>query len=142
MPKAKLATALSSLHNASQRLEVATELANAVITDVEKKLVDAHVGIEAWLIDPPLKGEGSNTYELGFARIDKVWVLAARRRIKGSTPITPSTPSTPTMVPLARTGREVRAHALELLPLLIAQITGAIEEKATKIEEAVVAYGL
>lgn len=86
----RLEAKLAALAGVAERLNSATDQLNESIEAVEDALQRAGVGVEVWLYEPLLRRdwtandaqdgyEGSGWWELGFAKTQERWRIAARR---------------------------------------------------------------
>jgi hypothetical protein len=150
MAEADLTNLLPGLTNAAERLNRASDTANAIISSVEARLVSANIGIEVWLSDAlnstdtvePNPGEMSWISQfLGFAKVNGSWCLAVKstRFVSGFFEGNTACPyqqeflaAAPT--PLSQAPRAVRIAALEYLPKLVERLIAEATRYAESIE--------
>lgn len=143
---------LRTFSNAANRLNAESDSANAIISAIERQLVQANVGIEVWLRRALLStdAEGSTGGEtvhttnwLGFAKVDGEWCLATKpmRFVSGFFQGDTSCPyqneyAAGDHIRLLRSSRQLRVAALDALPDLIELLTEEAERYTQTINDA------
>lgn len=146
------ATHLARFAESAGRLNQASNGLNSILKRIEKTLVDANAGVEAWL-DLPLfssDSEGSAhgpskwTVELlGFAKVDGNWCLATKT-VRHETGYFEGDLDSPyhdvhtvgEITALTQASRDLRIAALGSLPALVQQMTNAAEARIKTIAES------
>jgi hypothetical protein len=146
-----LPAVLSSIDSSSKRLNTVSNNANAVLRSIEKRLMDANIGLEIWWEANSLDHIGSTdlwpdetncwrSQLLGFSRVNGVWCLAVRTMryshfvLEGEEVLREAVDGSPT--PLLRAPRNIRLAALRHMPGFLAHLTKEIETTALNLEAA------
>lgn len=121
-----LPTLLASLQSTAAKLNETADAVNASLNELERRLVDSGVGIEAWVPLPGIRGRALNeSFQFGFTKIDGKWRAAVRLHREGQ-PDHTWTDSDPW--PLAEATREIRIASLSLN--VVRQLVKALADTA------------
>jgi hypothetical protein len=149
-----LSDLLSQFEESAKQLNAVSDSINTAITDVEQRLAAANAGLEVWVYDSPLEAEepeevqlnGTDTgYRwleriLGFAKLSQAegWRLAVKERSATQADELGDEIGyvTGQITPLWKASRNLRLKALELLPILVEQLTDATQRALQTIQEA------
>lgn len=151
MAGSDFSSALDRFTSASARLNAESDSVNAIILDVEQRLVAANPGAECWLdsaltaSDHERSARGETTWTvhlLGFSKVDGEWCIAVKPRtyvtgfFEGDTacPYRDEFVAGDT-VPLLNASRDLRIAALSLLPELIESLAEIVEHYNRTISE-------
>lgn len=143
---------LSQFTETAGRLNSASDSLNSILSTIEKRLVEANVGVETWLSSDLVQSdsEGSSGGEttwtsqvLGFAKIEGEWGLAVKpvKHVSGFFQGDDNCPygmryKDGEPVRLLKASREIRIKALEAAPQLIKQLTEEADRYIQTIEQA------
>jgi hypothetical protein len=152
MDVANLTVLLSRLSEAAGRLNRASDSINQRIANVEARLVEANIGIDAWLQHPLASSEiarsihGDDSWSsqfLGYTKVDGEWCLAVKvsrfehGHFQGdSSARYQNEYKEADPVRLARAPRDIRIAALEQIPELVQLLTEEADRRAETIEKA------
>jgi hypothetical protein len=130
---------LAKIREAAEDLNEKADKASQHIADIEKKLIDAGVGINVWE-DPFVVSHTADDHQsgwrrlsLGFARIEGEWGIAVRDVTKGGSEINPLAEERL----LRKMGREMRVMATNFIPSLLQRILEDLNSTAEKLERTV-----
>jgi hypothetical protein len=146
---------LSALDVQAQRLKQASDVVNTLIAAVEKRLIDANIGLEFWASDAldctdavgdfgPHDTRTVVAMYLGFAHVDNKWCLAvkAMREVRGFYEGEMGCPYTEVYAagdptPLSRATRALRIEAVRRMPDFLQGLTNYVSGAVADIENAV-----
>jgi hypothetical protein len=149
-----LSSVLSTIESSSKHLNSVSNNSNAVLRNIEKRLIDANIGLEVWWDKKTLDYIGSTdlrhdetacwrTQQLGFTRIGGDWCLAVRTTrngayyFEGDEDVREAVDGEPTA--LLRAPRNIRLEALRLMPEFLVFLQKVIEETTGNLETATAA---
>ena len=140
MTDVELSKLLSDLELTAKKLNDASGRVNSILLSCEQKIRTSNLGIEIWLPNAVDLSDDSEfefepspcvSAQLGFAKIENVWCLAARI---SSNPGSAGNVNKP--IPLLQAPRKVRMGALELLPNLVRALSERAAIRLAAIETA------
>lgn len=152
MAETPVASLLSTLSDRAAKLNAESDSLNSILATVERRLVEANVGVETWVkqalsstdhVGDLFQPTTWTALHLGFAKVEGKWCIATKstRYVSGFFEGDTNCPFTNQYAdgdpsPVSKASRDVRVLALEQLPLLIQAVTESAESCLDSIERA------